>query len=77
MFEIITKTPITTALKWPPVVIGCILIIVCISSIIYTTVNYIMNIDNSSIEYTDDGNVIIIKKINSNFIFFYKTLNHY
>ena len=42
--------------------------IVCasVSSIIYTTVNYIMNIDKNSIEYTDDGNEITIKKINSN-----------
>ena len=42
--------------------------IVCasVSSVIYTTVNSIMNIDKSSIEYTDDGNVITIKKINSN-----------
>jgi len=42
--------------------------IVCasVSSVIYTTVNSIMNIDKSSIEYTDDGNVITIKKLNSN-----------
>ena len=42
--------------------------IVCasVSSVIYTTVNSIMNIDKSSIEYTDDGNVITITKINSN-----------
>ena len=42
--------------------------IVCasVSSVIYTTVNSIMNIDKSSIEYTDDGNQITIKKINSN-----------
>jgi hypothetical protein len=38
--------------------------IVCasVSSVIYTTVNSIMNIDKFSIEYTDDGNVITIKK---------------
>ena len=42
--------------------------IVCasVSSVIYTTVNSIMNIDKSSIEYNDDGNVITITKINSN-----------
>ena len=42
--------------------------IVCasVSSVIYTTVNSIMNIDKSSIEYTDDGNQITITKINSN-----------
>ena len=42
--------------------------IVCasVSSVIYTTVNSIMNIDKSSIEYTDDGNVITITKLNSN-----------
>jgi len=42
--------------------------IVCasVSSVIYTTVNCIMNIDNNSIKYTDDGNIITIKKINSN-----------
>lgn len=38
MFEIITKTPITKGLMWPPIVIGCILILICICSIIYTTV---------------------------------------
>jgi len=42
--------------------------IVCasVSSVIYTTVNSIMNIDKSSIEYTDDGNQVTITKINSN-----------
>jgi len=45
--------------------------IVCasVSSVIYTTVNSIMNIDKSSIEYTDDGNVITIKKLIFNEIF--------
>lgn len=38
MFEIITKTPITKGLMWPPIVIGCILIIICFCSIIYATV---------------------------------------
>lgn len=42
--------------------------IVCasVSSIVMTTVNSIMNIDNSSISYVDDGNKIIIKKLNDN-----------
>ena len=42
--------------------------IVCasVSSVIMTTVNSIMNIDNSSISYMDDGNKIIIKKLNDN-----------
>ena len=37
MFEVITKTPITRGLVWPVIVVGCILIAVCIFSIIYTT----------------------------------------
>ena len=42
--------------------------IVCasVSSIVLTIVNSIMNIDNKSIEYIDDGNTIVIKKINDN-----------
>ena len=42
--------------------------IVCasVSTVIYTTINYIMNIDKSSLEYTDNSNVITITKINSN-----------
>ena len=42
--------------------------IVCasVSSIITTIVNSIMNIDNDSITYSDDGNVITIVKVNSN-----------
>ncbi len=42
--------------------------IVCasVSSIVTTTVNSIMNIDKSSISYTDNGNEIIINKLNSN-----------
>ena len=42
--------------------------IVCasVSTVIYTTINYIMNIDKNSIEYTDNSNVITITKINSN-----------
>ena len=42
--------------------------IVCasVSSIITTIVNSIMNIDKCSITYQDDGNEIIITKINSN-----------
>ena len=42
--------------------------IVCasISSVINTTVNSIMNIDSTSIEYNDDGDKITIIKINSN-----------
>lgn len=42
--------------------------IVCasVSSVIMTTVNSIMNIDNSSISYVDDGDKIIIKKLNDN-----------
>ena len=42
--------------------------IVCasVSSVIMTTVNSIMNIDNSSISYIDDGNKIIIEKLNDN-----------
>lgn len=42
--------------------------IVCasVSSVIMTTVNSVMNIDNSSISYVDDGNKIIIKKLNDN-----------
>ena len=42
--------------------------IVCasVSSIVLTTVNSVMNIDKESILYTDDGNVITIKKLNSN-----------
>ena len=42
--------------------------IVCasVSSVIMTAVNSIMNIDNSSISYVDDGNKIIIKKLNDN-----------
>lgn len=42
--------------------------IVCasVSSIITTVVNCIMNIDNDSIEYFDDGNEITIKRINDN-----------
>ena len=42
--------------------------IVCasVSSIITTIVNSIMNIDNDSIAYSDDGNVITIVKVNSN-----------
>lgn len=41
--------------------------IVCasISSIMYTTVNALLRIDNNSIDYQDDGNVVTIK-INSN-----------
>ena len=44
--------------------------IVCasVSSIITATVNYIMNIDSSSISYEDDGNKIKITKINDNVI---------
>ena len=38
MFEVITKTPITKGLIWPPIVIGCILMAVCICCIVYTTV---------------------------------------
>ena len=42
--------------------------IVCasVSSVIMTTVNSIMNIDNSSISYMDDGNKIIIEKLKHN-----------
>ena len=42
--------------------------IVCasVSSIVYTIVNSIMNIDRSSITYQDDGKIITITKINSN-----------
>ena len=42
--------------------------IVCasVSGVIMTTVNSIMNIDNSSISYMDDGNKIIIEKLNGN-----------
>ena len=42
--------------------------IVCasVSSIITTVVNCIMNIDESSITYSDDGNLITITKIHSN-----------
>ena len=42
--------------------------IVCasVSSIILTTVNSIMNIDNKSIEYIDNGSTITITKINDN-----------
>ena len=42
--------------------------IVCasVSSIVMTTVNSIMNIDNSFISYVDDGDKIIIKKLNDN-----------
>ena len=42
--------------------------IVCasVSSIITATINYIMNIDPSSINYEDDGNKIKITKINNN-----------
>ena len=42
--------------------------IVCasVSSIVTATVNYIMNIDNSSIRYLDDGKVIKIERINNN-----------
>ena len=42
--------------------------IVCasVSSVIMTTVNSIMNIDNSSISYIDDGNKIIIERLNDN-----------
>ena len=42
--------------------------IVCasVSSIILTVVNCIMNIDNSSIEYIDDGDMVSITKINDN-----------
>ena len=42
--------------------------IVCasVSSVIMTTVNSIMNIDNSSISYMDDGDKIIIEKLNDN-----------
>lgn len=38
MFEVITKTPITRGLIWPPIVIGCILIAVCISYLVCATV---------------------------------------
>ena len=42
--------------------------IVCasVSSVIMTTVNSIMNIDNSSISYIDDGNKIIIERLSDN-----------
>ena len=42
--------------------------IVCasVSSIILTIVNSIMNIDSNSIEYIDDGNTVIINKLNDN-----------
>ena len=42
--------------------------IVCasVSSVIMTTVNSIMNMDNSSISYIDDGNKIIIEKLKDN-----------
>ena len=42
--------------------------IVCasVSSVIYTIVNSVMNIDSSSITYQDDGETIVITKINSN-----------
>jgi len=44
--------------------------IVCasVSSIIATVVNSIMNIDKDSITYLDDGNTVIITKINDNSI---------
>jgi len=42
--------------------------IVCasVSSIITTTINYIMNIDPTSISYQDDGKIIKITKLNDN-----------
>ena len=42
--------------------------IVCasVSSIITTSINCIMNIDSKSISYNDDGEVIMISKLNSN-----------
>ena len=42
--------------------------IVCasVSSIVLTTVNSIMNIDSSSIEYKDDNKEITITKLNDN-----------
>lgn len=42
--------------------------IVCasVSSVIMTTVNSIMNIDNLSISYVDDKDKIIIEKLNDN-----------
>ena len=42
--------------------------IVCasVSSIVMTTVNSILSIDDSSINYIDDGDKIIIKKLNDN-----------
>ena len=42
--------------------------IVCasVSSIVMTTVNSILSIDDSSISYVDDGDKIIIKKLNDN-----------
>lgn len=42
--------------------------IVCasVSSIVTTTVNIIMNIDNKAISYQDDGKVITITKLNDN-----------
>ncbi len=42
--------------------------IVCasVSSVVMTTVNSIMSIDDSSISYVDDGDKIIIKKLNDN-----------
>lgn len=42
--------------------------IVCasVSSIVMTTVNSIFSIDDSSINYVDDGDKIIIKKLNDN-----------
>ena len=42
--------------------------IVCasVSSIVMTTVNSILSIDDSSINYVDDGDKIIIKKLNDN-----------
>ena len=42
--------------------------IVCasVSSIVITTVNIIMNLDNNAIIYTDDGNDISIENIGNN-----------
>ena len=42
--------------------------IVCasVSSIVMTTVNSILSIDDSSINYVDDGDKIIIEKLNDN-----------
>ena len=47
-------------------IVGQDIVCASASSIIYTTINGILNIDNKAIEYTDDNKLLKIKIIDNN-----------